>query len=70
MCKPAKKSERVSFKAKDIAKPPTPIAVKSGVIEIPIDWSIIKMPTDIIIILARLTKIVVYGRSVPCLSAQ
>ena len=35
ICKPAKRSDKVSFKANEIAKPPTPRAVKTGAIEIP-----------------------------------
>ena len=64
------KSDKVSFKASDTAKPPTPKAVSNGVIDIPNDCNITKIPTDTITILARLTKIVVEGRFVPCFSAQ
>ena len=43
---PPNKSERVSFKARETAKPPTPKAVISGVIDIPNDCKINKNPNE------------------------
>ena len=61
---PPNKSERVSFKARETAKPPTPKAVISGVIDIPNDCKTNKNPSEKIVALIKPLKIPVDGREV------
>jgi hypothetical protein len=59
---PPNKSDKVSFKANDTANPPTPNAVIRGVIEIPNDWRINKIPKEKIAKFVNPLKIPVDGR--------
>ena len=63
ICNPANRSDSVSFSASDMARPPTPKAVSTGVMEIPSVWKMTSMPIVIIIIRARLENMVVDGKA-------
>ena len=58
---PPKRSDSVSFNANDTAKPPTPRAVIRGVIEMPKDWRINKIPIEKIATFVKPLKMPVEG---------
>ena len=58
---PPNKSDKVSFSANDTAKPPTPRAVINGVIEMPNDCRINKIPIEKIATFVKPLKIPVDG---------
>ena len=61
---PPNKSDKVSFRAKETANPPTPKAVISGVIETPNVWRTNKNPNAKIVKLTNPLKIPVEGNDV------
>ena len=63
--KPGEKSASVSLSASETARPPTPNAVKSGVMERPKDCRIISVPIARMVMRNKFVNIAVDGNALP-----